>query len=62
MHGIGLCLACTAPTTNALLVAVRLGAWIKKTFSLKPALERIRERRRDFRSPEHATLQIERMR
>jgi hypothetical protein len=28
---------------------VRVGAWLKKTFSLKPALERVRERRADAR-------------
>lgn len=41
---------------------VRFGAWFKRTFSLKPALERIRERRKDARDPELQTPQVERMR
>jgi hypothetical protein len=41
---------------------VRFGAWFKRTFSLKPALERIRERRRDVRDPAHLSQQVERMR
>jgi hypothetical protein len=42
--------------------AVRFGAWVKRTFSLKPALERIREGRREARSPELLSQQVERMR
>jgi hypothetical protein len=42
--------------------AVRFGAWVKRTFSLKPALERIREGRRDVRNPELQSQQVERMR
>lgn len=41
---------------------VRFGAWFKRTFSLKPALERIREQRREHRDPEQLSLQVERMR
>ena len=41
---------------------VRLGAWVKRTFSLKPALERIRENRKEQRNPEHLSQQVERMR
>ncbi|KAI8473903.1 MAG: hypothetical protein J3K34DRAFT_409551 [Monoraphidium minutum] len=41
---------------------VRFGSWFKRTFSLKPALERIRERRKDVRSPELMTPQVDRMR
>jgi hypothetical protein len=41
---------------------VRFGAWVKRTFSLKPALERIRESRREQRNPEQLSQQIERMR
>jgi hypothetical protein len=45
-----------------LFTAVRFGAWVKRTFSLKPALERIREGRREARSPELLSQQVERMR
>ncbi|KAF8057251.1 TIC56 [Scenedesmus sp. PABB004] len=41
---------------------VRFGAWVKRTFSLKPALERIREGRREARNPEQQSQQVERMR
>ncbi|GBF91459.1 hypothetical protein Rsub_04199 [Raphidocelis subcapitata] len=41
---------------------VRFGSWFKRTFSLKPALERIRDRRKDARNPELRTPQVERMR
>ncbi|KIZ05804.1 hypothetical protein MNEG_2158 [Monoraphidium neglectum] len=41
---------------------VRFGAWFKRTFSLKPALERIRDRRKDARNPELLSPQVERMR
>ncbi|WIA21842.1 hypothetical protein OEZ85_004218 [Tetradesmus obliquus] len=41
---------------------VRFGAWVKRTFSLKPALERIREGRREARNPELLSQQVERMR
>lgn len=41
---------------------VRFGAWLKRTFSLRPALERIRERRKDARDPDHMTQQVEHMR
>jgi hypothetical protein len=50
---------------------VRVGAWLKKTFSLKPALERVRERRAEARpiaavreeeGRDVATRQVERMR
>lgn len=41
---------------------MRFGAWFKRTFSLKPALERIREARRDVRRPELQSQQVERMR
>ena len=41
---------------------MRFGAWLKRTFSLKPALERIRDTRKDVRSAEHQTAQVERMR
>lgn len=50
---------------------VRVGAWIKKTFSLKPALERVREKRAEARpiaavreqeGLDVATRQVERMR
>jgi hypothetical protein len=45
---------------------VRLGAWIKRTFSLKPALNRIRESRKDFRGnpddPDSFTKQVDAMR
>jgi hypothetical protein len=43
---------------------VRFAAWVKRTFSLKPSLERIREARRGFREGEaHTqTQQVERMR
>lgn len=47
---------------HVLLVAVRFGAWVKRTFSLKPALERIRERRPEARSPEKVSFQVDRMR
>jgi hypothetical protein len=42
--------------------AVRFGAWMKRTFSLKPALERIRESRPEARNPEKLSFQVERMR
>jgi len=54
--------ALTPPAPPHAAPAVRFGAWFKRTFSLKPALERIRERRRDFRTPDSASQQIERMR
>lgn len=41
---------------------VRFGAWVKRNFSLKPALERIREGRTEARNPEKLTMQVERMR
>jgi hypothetical protein len=41
---------------------VRFGAWFKRTFSLKPALERVRERCKDARDPELRTPQVDRMR
>ena len=41
---------------------VRFGAWFKRTFSLKPSLNKIREQRKDFRDPEGFTQQVERMR
>lgn len=51
---------------------VRVGAWLKKTFSLKPALERVRERRAEARpiaavrdgedGKDLASRQVERMR
>mmetsp|Transcript_11352 Transcript_11352/g.19868 ORF Transcript_11352/g.19868 Transcript_11352/m.19868 type:complete len:248 (-) Transcript_11352:471-1214(-) len=41
---------------------VRFGAWMKRTFALKPALNRIREQRKDFRDPEQLTKQVEWMR
>jgi hypothetical protein len=41
---------------------VRFAAWVKRTFSLKPSLERIREARKPFRDPEVLTQQVERMR
>jgi hypothetical protein len=46
----------------ALPAAVRFGAWVKRTFSLKPALERIREGRREARNPQLLSQQVERMR
>lgn len=42
--------------------AVRLGAWIKRTFSLKPSLNAIRERRKDQRDPANRSMQVEWMR
>ncbi len=42
--------------------AVRLGAWMKRTFSLKPALNKIRESRKDFRGSENLSKQVEHMR
>jgi hypothetical protein len=44
------------------LSAVRFGAWMKRTFSLKPALNRIREQRAFARSVENQTKQVEWMR
>lgn len=41
---------------------VRFGAWMKRTFSLKPSLNKIREARSDVRVPEHQSKQVERMR
>ncbi|GFR45615.1 hypothetical protein Agub_g7022 [Astrephomene gubernaculifera] len=41
---------------------VRLATWIKRTFSLKPSLNRIREQRKDQRDPEAQSLQVELMR
>ncbi len=41
---------------------MRFGAWVKRTFSLKPSLERIREARKQFRDPEVQTQQVEHMR
>ncbi|EFJ44293.1 hypothetical protein VOLCADRAFT_106447 [Volvox carteri f. nagariensis] len=41
---------------------VRLAAWIKRTFSLKPSLNRIREQRKEHRDPEDYSLQVELMR
>jgi hypothetical protein len=35
---------------------------MKRTFSLRPALERVRELRKDFRDPEHKSQQVEWMR
>jgi hypothetical protein len=42
--------------------AVRFAAWVKRTFSLKPSLERIREARRTIRTSEVQSQQVERMR
>ena len=44
------------------ILAVRLGAWMKRTFSLKPALNKIREARKDFRGAENQSKQVELMR
>lgn len=44
------------------LFSVRLGAWMKRTFSLKPALNRIREQRKDQRDPANLSKQVEYMR
>ena len=41
---------------------MRFATWFKRTFSLKPALNRAREQRADFRDPEAYSLQVERMR
>lgn len=41
---------------------VQLGAWMKRTFSLKPALNKIRESRKEFRSPDNLSKQVESMR
>ncbi|GLI59296.1 hypothetical protein VaNZ11_001149 [Volvox africanus] len=41
---------------------VRLATWIKRTFSLKPSLNRIREQRKEHRDPEDHSLQVELMR
>jgi hypothetical protein len=41
---------------------VRFGAWFKRNFSLKPALERIREKRPEARNPEKMSFQVDRMR
>lgn len=42
---------------------VKLGAWMKRTFSLKPALNRIREQRKEHRNPEDGrSQQVEYMR
>ncbi|KAJ9518662.1 hypothetical protein QJQ45_018754 [Haematococcus lacustris] len=40
---------------------VRFGTWLKRTFALKPALNRIRENRKEQR-PEAVNKQVERMR
>jgi hypothetical protein len=48
-------LRCPLPT-------VRFGAWVKRTFSLKPSLERIREARKGFRDADVQTQQVDRMR
>jgi hypothetical protein len=50
------------PVSFFVFAAVRFGAWVKRTFSLKPALERIREGRREARNPELLSQQVERMR
>jgi hypothetical protein len=42
--------------------AVQLGAWMKRTFSLKPALNKIRESRKEFRAPDNLSKQVESMR
>mmetsp|Transcript_32324 Transcript_32324/g.71510 ORF Transcript_32324/g.71510 Transcript_32324/m.71510 type:complete len:247 (+) Transcript_32324:119-859(+) len=41
---------------------VRFGAWMKKTFSLKPALNSIRENRKDHRAAEQLSKQVDFMR
>ncbi|KAG2428682.1 hypothetical protein HXX76_011387 [Chlamydomonas incerta] len=41
---------------------VRFATWIKRTFSLKPSLNRIREQRKEHRDPQEASLQVELMR
>ncbi|MEW5302197.1 MAG: hypothetical protein WDW36_005001 [Sanguina aurantia] len=41
---------------------VRLGAWFKRTFSLKPALNQIREARAEVRTAGAQSQQVERMR
>ncbi|KAG1675778.1 hypothetical protein FOA52_012434 [Chlamydomonas sp. UWO 241] len=41
---------------------VQLGAWMKRTFSLKPALNRIRETRKDVRVAGNLSMQVEAMR
>jgi hypothetical protein len=43
-------------------VAVQLAAWLKKTFSLKPALNWIRKNRPDQRSGDVQTSQVDNMR
>ena len=50
-----------APAPPCLARTVRLGAWIKKTFSLKPSLNRIREVRKEDRDPAALTNQVDRM-
>ena len=50
------------PPTLSKTLAVRLGAWMKRTFSLKPALNKIREARKDFRGAENQSKQVELMR
>lgn len=41
---------------------VRFGAWMKRTFSLKPALNKIREVHRDARDPAQQSKQVDWMR
>ncbi|PNH08959.1 hypothetical protein TSOC_004472 [Tetrabaena socialis] len=41
---------------------VRFATWVKRTFSLKPSLNRIREQRKEHRDPAEQSLQVELMR
>ncbi|KAG2490491.1 hypothetical protein HYH03_011119 [Edaphochlamys debaryana] len=41
---------------------VRFATWVKRTFSLKPSLNRIREQRKEFRDPSEQNSQVELMR
>lgn len=41
---------------------VRFATWVKRTFSLKPSLNRIREQRKEYRDPEALNQQVDLMR
>ena len=47
--------------THVVLCAVRAATWVKKTFGLKPALERIRKERAQFRDGNPRTEQVDSM-
>lgn len=41
---------------------MRFATWVKRTFSLKPSLNRIREQRKEYRDPQALNQQVDLMR